>query len=95
MKRAFLAVAVLALFTPCFLVAQAKPQEAASAKRQAESGRLQRMFENNYEERLILFPYEATYNGDHRYDDRLGNGILTKATAPRFISRNRSSTRSP
>ena len=75
MKSAFLAVAVLALFTPCFLVAQAKPQAAASAKRQAESGRLHRMFENYYEERLILFPYEATYNGDHRYDDRLGNGI--------------------
>jgi uncharacterized protein (DUF885 family) len=75
MKRAFLAVAALALFTACFLVAQAKPQEAASAKSQAESGRLHQVFENYYEERLILFPYEATYNGDHRYDDRLGNSI--------------------
>jgi uncharacterized protein (DUF885 family) len=33
------------------------------------------MFENYYEERLILFPYEATYNGDHRYDDHLANDI--------------------
>jgi uncharacterized protein (DUF885 family) len=33
------------------------------------------MFEKYHEERMVLFPYEATYNGDHRYDDRLGNDI--------------------
>jgi uncharacterized protein (DUF885 family) len=33
------------------------------------------LFGNYYEERLKLFPMEATYAGDHRYDDQLPNDI--------------------
>jgi uncharacterized protein (DUF885 family) len=36
---------------------------------------LHRLFDNYYEERLALFPVEATLNGDHRYDGCLANEI--------------------
>jgi uncharacterized protein (DUF885 family) len=63
------------LIAPYLVFAQAKLQNAPPAKARARSERLHQMFENYYEERLILFPLEATYNGDHRYDDRLANDI--------------------
>jgi uncharacterized protein (DUF885 family) len=49
--------------------------QAASASGQMPSEQLRLLFENYYQERLILFPLDATLNGDHRYDDRLANDI--------------------
>jgi uncharacterized protein (DUF885 family) len=34
---------------------------------------LHKLFDNYYEDRLKLFPFEATENGDNRYNDRLPN----------------------
>ncbi len=48
---------------------------AVTAHGQTPSTPLHQLFENYYEERLVLFPLDATLNGDHRYDDHLANDI--------------------
>ena len=68
-------VVALALIVPGLVLAQAKRQAASSAGDHAQSEQLRQLLENYYEERLILFPLEATNIGDHRYDDRLANDI--------------------
>ena len=75
MKRLLMPVVVLTLIMPGLVLAEAKPEKMAPGRVQACSERLHQLFENYYEERLILFPLEATFNGDHRYDDRLANDI--------------------
>ncbi|GAA0531716.1 DUF885 domain-containing protein [Chitinophaga japonensis] len=44
---------------------------------QQRNDKLQRLFDAYYEERLQLFPVEATAAGDHRYDDQLPNDGAT------------------
>src|SRR3972149_6176943 len=75
MKRLLMPAVVVTLIVPGLVLAQAKPEKAPSGGDQARSERLHQLFENYYEERLILFPLEATLNGDHRYDDRVANDI--------------------
>ena len=66
---------ILAVAAPLSGLGQTKPPSTRPTKSQAQAERLHQMFDNYYEERMVLFPYEATYNGDHRYDDRLPNDI--------------------
>jgi uncharacterized protein (DUF885 family) len=76
MARSWLIRAVaLALILPQFLSAQTAVQNPPSAQGPSTSGPLHQLIEDYYEQRLILFPLEATLNGDHRYDDRLANDI--------------------
>lgn len=44
-----------------------------AAQAQQKNQKLHRLFDNYYEERLRLYPTEATVSGDHRYDDQLQN----------------------
>ena len=46
---------------------------ATGALAQQNNGKLHQLFDNYYNERLRLFPTEATAAGDHRYDDLLPN----------------------
>ena len=75
MKRLLLSMVVLALIVPEWVSAQATLPTASLAGDQVRSERLAQVFESYYEDRLVLFPLEATLNGDHRYDDRLANDI--------------------
>ena len=49
--------------------------EEASDKKESDRLKLNNMLENYYEERLRLFPMEATEIGDHRFDDQFANDI--------------------
>lgn len=70
-----LTACVLAVAVPVSGTEQTKPQSLRPVKNQTQSDRLSQIFENYHEERMVLFPVEATYIGDHRYDDRLANVI--------------------
>ncbi|SFD98319.1 Uncharacterized conserved protein, DUF885 familyt [Chitinophaga sp. CF118] len=45
----------------------------AGVQAQHKNEQLRKLFDKYYEERLQLFPTEATAAGDHRYDDQLAN----------------------
>jgi uncharacterized protein (DUF885 family) len=66
---------VLAVVVPQVILGQAAVQGPPDAKVPSASAQLHQLFEDYYEQRLVLFPLEATMNGDHRYDDRLANDI--------------------
>ena len=57
---------------------QAQPQvpgEASARARSAQAQKLERIVEEYYDRYLELNPLQATAEGDHRYDDRLGNDL--------------------
>ena len=56
------------------------PVSGASASGGA-STRLNELFEDYFERSLELNPLQATFIGDHRYDDRLTNN-LSRRTSP-------------
>jgi uncharacterized protein (DUF885 family) len=66
---------VLALVLPQLLSCRAQVQDPPPGRGPSASKALGRLFEDYYEQRLALFPLEATLNGDHRYDDRLADDI--------------------
>lgn len=45
------------------------------AKAQQKNAALNKLFDAYYQENLQLNPLDATFSGDHRYDDRLANDI--------------------
>lgn len=65
MKRLFCLVALLALLPACRTTNQSNGNASIAA-----------LFDRYYEERLKLYPMEATYAGDDRYNDLLPN-VLT------------------
>jgi uncharacterized protein (DUF885 family) len=62
-------LASLTLLLPATLAAQSSPPAAA------EPSALNKMFEDYFERTLQLNPLNATFIGDHRYDDQLTNSI--------------------
>jgi uncharacterized protein (DUF885 family) len=62
-------LASLTLLLPATLAAQSSPPGAA------EPSALNKMFEDYFERTLQLNPLNATFIGDHRYDDQLTNSI--------------------
>src|SRR5690349_2591303 len=46
-------------------------QDSHSAKQAKKSGDLDKILDNYWEQRMQLFPLEATANGDNRYNDKL------------------------
>jgi uncharacterized protein (DUF885 family) len=65
MKKILLAAMVVLSVTACNETAK-KPADAGD-----NSKKLDRLFSNYWEERMQLFPLEATANGDNRYNDKL------------------------
>ena len=63
MKRSLLILLAVFLLSAC---RQRQPQTAST-----EMAPIHLLFQNYYEERMKLFPLEATSNGDNRYNDRL------------------------
>ncbi len=47
--------------------------EGSARARSAQAQRLERIVEQYYDHHLELNPLQATAEGDHRYDDRLGD----------------------
>lgn len=72
-EKIFMTVAVLALATSYAISGEGNLPRTVQA--QAQSDRLRQMFDQYYEEYLVLFPHMATLVGDHRYDDRLANDL--------------------
>ena len=66
-------IAALTSLTGCHTASQ-KPTTAA-AKSSTPAATASQLFADYYEERLQLYPMEATYAGDERYNDRLPNNI--------------------
>src|SRR5690242_2140221 len=64
MKKSFLPLLVTAIVTSCGAPAEKKADET---KKTDVAG----LFEKYYEERLQLYPLEATAIADNRYDDQL------------------------
>jgi uncharacterized protein (DUF885 family) len=73
MKRICLTMIALAMTTSCAFSGEGNPPSASPTEAQSE--RLRQMFDQYYEQYLVLFPHMATLAGDHRYDDRLANDI--------------------
>src|SRR5213595_3832037 len=71
--------AVLAL-----LPAGAGAQETASAPAASAAFRLARLAERYYEEQARFEPLDATFSGEHRFDDQLPMTILPAVRARRF-----------
>jgi uncharacterized protein (DUF885 family) len=69
MKKIYTLLCVAALFTAC------KQPGAGTSSTEATSGNkdIAKMFDNYYEDRLKLYPLEATSAGDNRYNDLLPN----------------------
>ena len=70
-QRLSLPLALL-LLSACCCVPPAIAEESASG---AAAERLDRLFEEHWEEHLALNPVRATFIGDHRYNDRLSNPL--------------------
>jgi uncharacterized protein (DUF885 family) len=51
------------------------PTQSILPMKESMSATATKLFADYYEERLKLFPLEATYAGDHRYDDQLPNDL--------------------
>jgi len=51
----------------------AKPRAAAVAKPQTKAEQLNRLYDEYWQASLKLNPLQATFQGDHRYDDQLPN----------------------
>lgn len=66
MKKTF-----LYLFAAAALVACKQPKTADTGK--ADNKELAKVFDNYFEESLKLYPINATYIGDNRYNDQLPN----------------------
>jgi uncharacterized protein (DUF885 family) len=64
MRKLFMLLSVAALFSAC------KPKSDNSAPANKDIARL---FDNYYEDRLKLYPIEATMIGDNRFNDQLPN----------------------
>ncbi len=61
---------------------------------QTSNKALQRVFENYYQQRLQLSPLDATFSGDHRYDDQLpAEGAANTAAMAQFCRRYQDSLR--
>ncbi|MET0498299.1 MAG: DUF885 domain-containing protein [Steroidobacteraceae bacterium] len=54
---------------------RAAPVAAQAAEVVPTNAALERMFEEYFEHALLLNPVQATFIGDHRYDDRIANDI--------------------
>src|SRR5258707_4346919 len=74
----FVAGAALALLNGC----HTSKQEAASTTREAGTASISaKLFSDYYEERLKLYPMEATQAGDDRYNDQLPNNLTEEFRA--------------
>lgn len=58
-----------------FAVATVLAQPAAAADAAGSSQALNKLFEDYFQQSLQLNPLQATFIGDHRYDDKLSNDI--------------------
>jgi uncharacterized protein (DUF885 family) len=69
----------------CFIACKLMPKEEPAASNQA----INTVFDQYYEERMRLFPLEATANGDNRYNDRLNIDFTNsfRDTLKKFYSR--------
>lgn len=66
-----LSLALLVLSTGCTREPPDSPREAATASQaESEAERIDRLFEEHWEAWLELNPVQATFIGDHRYNDR-------------------------
>src|SRR5258708_34867355 len=63
MKKILLAVSMFGMFTACKL--------SNSNQNMDDNKELAALLDKYYEERLQLFPLEATLNGDDRYNDKM------------------------
>lgn len=62
-----------------FAVATVLAQPATAADATGSSQALNRLFEDYFQQSLQLNPLQATFIGDHRYDDKLSNDISPQA----------------
>lgn len=62
-------------------VTSSVPAQPNQPTEQSTSAAPDQLFADYYEERLQLFPLEATLAGDHRYDDRLPNDLTESVRA--------------
>ncbi|MEO7529814.1 MAG: DUF885 domain-containing protein [Sediminibacterium sp.] len=62
MKKTAVIIALIFLFTGCKL--------SNSNQTMADNTELSALLDKYYEERLQFFPFEATFNGDNRYNDK-------------------------
>lgn len=87
MKKSHLVLALL-----CALTAACQPREKRAAKAAAS---LDTLLHHYWEERMQLFPFEATASGDNRYNDRLTITIASsfRDSLKRFYSRYRDALR--
>ncbi|MDQ3291323.1 MAG: DUF885 domain-containing protein, partial [Bacteroidota bacterium] len=76
MKKLFFPILLLTLAIGC----NKKSAETENASATGNSN-LDTIFKNYYEERIKLFPLEATAVADNRYDDELPNEITVKHRA--------------
>src|ERR1700761_3664368 len=68
MKKIYMLLCVAALFTAC----KQKPGAGTSAPTESNKD-IAKLFNDYYEDRLKLYPLEATSAGDNRYNDQLPN----------------------
>src|SRR5215213_8737021 len=55
----------------CLLLACNNSSTDASSGAQKQDDNLAKLFDNYWEQRMKLFPLDATQNGDYRYNDRM------------------------
>ena len=66
---------LLLLISLSFFISCASNSNKENSISGNDDARIDSLFKNYYEQRLHLFPLEATQNGDHRFDDQLPNNI--------------------
>ena len=64
-------ITAVALLSGC----RATDQDSAAPATAASPANVAKLFADYYEERLRLYPTEATFAGDDRYNDQLPNNI--------------------
>jgi uncharacterized protein (DUF885 family) len=80
--KPLLVIASMALLTACRTSNQ---EPGTSTRRRGDTASLSNVFAQYYEERLKLYPMEATMAGDHRYDDQLPNNLTESFRASEGI----------
>src|SRR2546422_8524107 len=74
--RLLIVITALALLAGCRTAEQKAATQPALISANAS-----KLFADYHEERLKLYPMEATLAGDHRYDDQLPNNLTTSFRA--------------